>query len=167
MQSKFVPSWLVPNFPFPSGRLSIRFGRTATAGIASHAGLFKNEFQRTKAGERGLEEVKADKGGEPEPVTAVIISQQRTGEDERAGEPADEHVHFHNGSWIGFGLTKTGRDQPAYDHTVQSADDGVACQRARAGPATGRFVPAEAENRPRRHADENPHHHQKPFPRII
>jgi hypothetical protein len=43
-----------------------------------------------------LQEVEPDECREPEPILAVIVSQQEAQENERASEPADDHMHFHN-----------------------------------------------------------------------
>jgi hypothetical protein len=71
------------------------FNRTATAGILTHAGFLQNRFQGTEVRKGRLQEVEADKTREPEPVGAVKMSQGEAQENERAGEPADDHVHFH------------------------------------------------------------------------
>lgn len=42
-----------------------------------------------------MQQVEADKRGEPEPVGAVVMREQQAGQDERAGKPADDEVHFH------------------------------------------------------------------------
>ena len=65
---------------------------------AAHAKFFQNDFQRTKFRERRLQQIEADKGRDPEPVRTVVVRQQQAGQDEDAGEPADDEFHFHN--WI-------------------------------------------------------------------
>jgi hypothetical protein len=62
---------------------------------AADTKLFQHNFQRTEIGERRLQQVEADKRGEPKPIRAVVIRQQQADEDEGAGEPVDGHVHFH------------------------------------------------------------------------
>lgn len=60
---------------------------------------------------------------------------------------------------MGLGLMKTGREQPSHDHAVKHADERVACQRARAGPATGEPVSAKTDNGAEGRAQENPQYH--------
>ena len=62
---------------------------------AANAHFPQRHFQRAEIRERRLQQVEADKRGEPEPVRAVIMREQQAGEDERAGEPADEELDFH------------------------------------------------------------------------
>src|SRR5665647_1848787 len=77
--------------------------RTArTAGLffiattrAANAHFLQHHFQRAEIRERRLQQVEADKRGDPEPVRAVVMREQQAGQNEYAGEPADEQVHFH------------------------------------------------------------------------
>ena len=57
--------------------------------------FFQHDFQRAEIGERRLQQVKAHKRREPEPVRAVVMREQQAGEDKRAGEPADDQLQFH------------------------------------------------------------------------
>ena len=68
---------------------------SVTAACAARAELFQHHFQRAEIRERRLQQVEAYERGEPEPVRVVVMRQQQAGEDKRAGEPANEHVHFH------------------------------------------------------------------------
>jgi hypothetical protein len=45
----------------------------------------------------------------------VVMRKQQAGQDERAGEPADEEVHFH-GMTGGLDSTKTAGSQRSHDH---------------------------------------------------
>lgn len=81
--------------------MTVSFGATGAigffggCGLISHAELAEDNFQRTEIGERGLEEIETDKGREPKPISALIISQQQAGQDERAGKSANNCLHFH------------------------------------------------------------------------
>jgi len=88
-----------------------RAARTArlffVATTRATADFLQHNFQRAEICERRLQQVEADKRGEPEPVGAVVMREQQTGENKRAGKPADKHVHFHifffglfNGNWL-------------------------------------------------------------------
>ena len=77
--------------------------RTArTAGLffiattrAANAHFLQHHFQRAEIRERRLQQVEAHERGEPEPVRAVIMREQQAGQNEHAGEPADDEMHFH------------------------------------------------------------------------
>lgn len=58
--------------------------------------LAENDTQRAEACERGLHQIEADKGREPEPILAVALSQQEAGEDEATSNAANDHFEFHN-----------------------------------------------------------------------
>jgi hypothetical protein len=49
-----------------------------------------------------LEQVEADERGEPEPVWAVVVREQKAQEDERSGESTDDEVHFHKMAAFNF-----------------------------------------------------------------
>jgi hypothetical protein len=68
----------------------------ATSGVAAHAAFFENPFERTKAREGRLQQVEADKRGEPEPVLTMVVREHKTQENKRAGEAADDEFHLHN-----------------------------------------------------------------------
>jgi hypothetical protein len=70
--------------------------------VLSDADLPQDDLQGTKAGEGRLQEIEPDKGGEPEPVGAVKMSQQKAEEDERAGKPTDERFHMPIWVWPFF-----------------------------------------------------------------
>ena len=79
----------------------LRAGLFPAATGAADAEFFQDDFQRTEFRERRLQQVEADKGRDPEPVRAVVVRQQQAGQDEDAGEPADDEFHFHNRiSWV-------------------------------------------------------------------
>ena len=90
-----------------------------------------------------MQQIKADECGEPEPVLAVVMREQQADEDERASEPADDHVHFH--MVLDFGLfMETGRSQPAENGPVDYRDDGIAGEWTSSGGATHKHIPAKA-----------------------
>jgi hypothetical protein len=66
------------------------------AATPSDSEFSENDLQRTKISEGGLQQVKADEGGKPKPVRAMVVRQDEAQEDERAGKPSDDHLHFHN-----------------------------------------------------------------------
>jgi hypothetical protein len=48
-----------------------------------------------------LEQVEPDKGGDPEPVQAVVMRQRQAGQNDDAGEAADDEFDFHdNCLWV-------------------------------------------------------------------
>src|ERR1035441_8957286 len=103
---------------------AVRLFLVAAAGPAN-AELFQHHFQRAEICERRLQQVEAHERGEPEPVGAVVMREQQAGEDEYAGEPSDDHVHFH--IVIVFNLlTETGRKQHTENCAVNRADDRIA-----------------------------------------
>ena len=103
---------------------AVRLFLVATA-RAANAEPFQHHFQRTEICERQLQQVEADERGEPEPIGAVVMREQQAGEDEYAGEPSDDHVHFHIVIALNL-LTETGRKQHAENCAVDRADDRIA-----------------------------------------
>jgi hypothetical protein len=79
----------------PWWQRSVLLGRATTAGILTHAAFLQDDFQRAEVCERGLQQVEPDKGGEPEPVWAVVVREDEAQEDEGASKPANDQVHFH------------------------------------------------------------------------
>ena len=73
---------------------AVRLFLVAAAGPAN-AEPFQHHFQRAEICERRLQQVEAHERGEPEPIGAVVMREQQAGQNERAGEPADDDVHFH------------------------------------------------------------------------
>jgi hypothetical protein len=63
----------------------------------SDSELAQDNFQRAEARKRGLQQIEPYKGREPEPIRAVVASQEKTGQDASAGKAANDHFHFHNG----------------------------------------------------------------------
>jgi hypothetical protein len=55
------------------------------------------------------------------------MREQKTGEDERPGEPADEYVHFHR---MMMDLFEHIDNKHAEDATANGADPRIACERA-------------------------------------
>ena len=72
------------------------------------------------------------------------MREQQAEEDKRAGEPADDHVHFHI-DVILVCLMETGRNQHAEHRAVYRADDGMAGKRAGTGGTAHKFIPSKAE----------------------
>jgi hypothetical protein len=82
--------------PKVAGSRGRGFGFATTAGIAAHPTLLENHFQRAEVRKGRLQQVKPYECGEPEPILAVIMREQKTQENKRAGKPANDEVHFHN-----------------------------------------------------------------------
>ena len=81
-----VPDWKHSGAARAAGLVT---GATRT----TDAELFQDNCQRAEFGEGRLQEVETDKRGEPKPVRAVVMRQHQAGEDERAGESANDHFH--------------------------------------------------------------------------
>jgi hypothetical protein len=71
---------------------AVFIGRTATT---PNSQLLQDDFQRTEVRKGRLHQIKTHERGEPKPVRAVVVREHQAQEDKRAGEPADDHVHFH------------------------------------------------------------------------
>jgi len=69
--------------------------RFSFAARPAHSEFPEHHLQWTKVRERRLQQVEADKRRKPKPVFALIVREHEAQEDERAGEPADKHMHFH------------------------------------------------------------------------
>jgi hypothetical protein len=70
-------------------------GFLALAAGPAHSHFLEDDFQRTEIGERRLEQIEANEGGEPQAIGTVIVREQETDEDKDAREPADDEMHFH------------------------------------------------------------------------
>jgi hypothetical protein len=97
----------------------------------------------------------------------VVVREQQAGEDKRAGEPADDEVHFHIMCVIWIYSMKTGRKQHAENCAVNRADDGIAGERTGACGTADEFIPAEAEPGSNYCSDENTQDHGLSFHWII
>jgi hypothetical protein len=75
------------------GRL---FGFATTPSVFADACLLEHDFERAEVRKGRLQQVEANERGEPKPVLAVIVREHEAEEDKQTGEPADDHVHFHN-----------------------------------------------------------------------
>lgn len=62
-----------------------------------HTKRFQNARQRTKTRECALEQVRTNKGGEPQPVFSVEMGQGETQQDERTGNGKNNSVDGHSG----------------------------------------------------------------------
>jgi hypothetical protein len=56
----------------------------------------ENEFGGTEAGEGGLDEVQADKGGEQQPIVADQNTQAQADQHHGSGQDANGIFHFHS-----------------------------------------------------------------------
>ena len=59
----------------------------------AHSHLLQDHLQWAEVGERRLQEVEPDKGGEPQPIEAVEVSQQKADQDEHARKSPEDHFH--------------------------------------------------------------------------
>ena len=57
--------------------------------------FFEDEFEGTEVGKRGLKQIKTHESGKPKPVWVVVMCQDKTGENERTSESADNELEFH------------------------------------------------------------------------
>ena len=60
------------------------------------AHLLQDDGQRAEPGKRGLQQIGAHEGGEPEPVGAVIVCQQEAEQDKGAGEGKNHTFYGHD-----------------------------------------------------------------------
>jgi hypothetical protein len=86
------------------------------------------------------------------------MRKQEAQEDERAGEPADDEVHFHKIDVIVFS-PEAGREQHAENCAVNGADDRITGQRASAGRTADEFVVAEAESASDENSEDDAQNH--------
>src|SRR5258708_3871868 len=91
--------FLLPLAPGTPSAWSFRSGRSPgfllQAAFPSHTHFLQNHLQRAKVRKRRLKQVETNKCGEPKPIRAMVMRQQKAGDDEHSGEPADEQMHFH------------------------------------------------------------------------
>lgn len=85
------------------------------------------------------------------------MREQQAGQNERAGEPADDHVHFHTFCFV-F-LMETGCKQPAENRPVNYGDDGIAGERTSAGWATHKHIPTKAKATPNDNSNDDAQNH--------
>lgn len=74
--------------------------RAATLRGFADAQFLQHNLQRTKARQRGLQQVEPDESREPKPIRAVKMGQQQARKDECAGEQADVTFQWHKGSGV-------------------------------------------------------------------
>lgn len=89
------------------------------AATAADTELSENVFRRAEAGEGRLEEVRADKSGEPKPVRAHIMSEREAGEDHGAREGTDGVFELHGFGVVEFKLV-AGNASGALGNTTQA-----------------------------------------------
>ena len=59
----------------------------------ANSDFLQDHLQRAEVGERRLQEVEPDKGGEPQPIEAVEVGQQKADQDEDARKSPEDHFH--------------------------------------------------------------------------
>ena len=70
-----------------------RFFLTRGARTLADSDFPQDHLQRAEVGEGRLQEVEPDKGGEPQPIGAVEVSQQKADQDEDARKSPEDHFH--------------------------------------------------------------------------
>jgi hypothetical protein len=72
-----------------------RPGRAGSRLVRANSLFAQHHFQRTKVGERRLQQVEAYERSKPQPIRAVIVRQQQAAENEHPGKPANDQLKFH------------------------------------------------------------------------
>ena len=105
-----------------------------------------------------MQQVEANERGEPEPVWAMVVREQKAQEDERSGEPADDEVHFHKIVESNVS-TEAGREQHAENRTVNRADDGIAGKRTGAIRTADELVVGKPESAANNNSEDDAWNH--------
>ena len=105
-----------------------------------------------------MQQIEANESGEPKPIRAVVVRKHKAQEDECAGKPADDHVHFHT-MLIEFNLVKADCDHHTDNRAVNRTSERIAGERACAGGTADKFIPAKAKAASDDHSNNNAQNH--------
>src|ERR1044071_1292195 len=79
-----------PSFSFGAVRPALGWLLDRTARSTPNTQFAQDDLRRAEVREGRLQEVKADKGGEPEPMENMVMSQDQTKQDKTPGHHPDD-----------------------------------------------------------------------------